>query len=295
MPESSNGSPVGSGFTEGELQFASFWVRNKVAIRKAIYAFLIVINAIFWGYAAWGFIDGYALSGPRESRIPQEIAANEIISRQLTSSRPQSVQVSPVDVFQNTDNRLDLLVPVANPNTQWMAEFTYRFNVSGELTPARSGFLLPGEKTYLGEFGFSQKTPGARTGALTVDNLKWRRLDPNMVGSDYASWVARRSAFQISDIKQSSTVAIGGKSVLRTSFTFSNPTAYGYWNVDLYVVLKRGDVPVAANKITLSNVASGETRPVALDWFEQLPQVTDTEVVPVVNYLDSSAYMPAAK
>ncbi len=294
MPEQNDGPSVGSGFTEGELQFASFWVRNKVAIRRAIYVSLIAANAIFWGYAFWGFIDAYALSYPRESRIPQEIANNEVVSSRLSSNRPLNVQVSPVTVFQNTDGRLDLLDPVANPNAQWVATFTYRFNVSGELTPARSGFLLPGEQTYLGEFGFKQQTPGAKTGALTVDNLKWSRINPNVVGSDYKAWVARRNAFQISDLTQSNT-SIAGKNVLRTAFTFTNPTAYGYWNVDLYVVLKRGDAPVAANKITLTNVQSGETRPVALDWFEQLPQVTDTEVIPVVNYLDPSVYLPASK
>jgi len=55
--------------------------------------------------------------------------------------------------------------------------------------------------------------------------------------------------------------------------------------------LKRGDAIVAANRVVLSRVASGETRTVSMDWFEQLPSVTDTEIVPVVDYLDPGAYM----
>ncbi len=295
MPDANNQTPVGSGFTEGELQFASFWVRNKVAARKAVYAVLIIVNAVFWGYAFWGFIDAYALSYPRESRIPQEIAANEVIARQLSSNRPLNVGVSPVDVFQNTDGRLDMIVPVENPNTEWAATFTYRFNVSGELTPERSGFILPGEQTYLGEFGYAQTTPGEKAAALTVDNLKWMRINPSVVGSDYSAWLARRNAFDIGKVTQSRDVQINGKPVLRTTFTFGNPTAYGYWNVDLYVVLKRADVAIAATRVSLTNVTSGDSRTVSLDWFEQLPSISDVEVVPVVNYLDPAAYMPATQ
>jgi hypothetical protein len=295
MPEAKDETPVGSGFTEGELQFASFWVRNKIAVRKAVYAALIIVNAVFWGYAFWGFIDAYALSYPRESRITQEIAANEVIARQLSSNRPLSVNVRQVDVFQNTDGRLDMIVPVENPNAQWAATFTYRFNVSGELTPQRSGFLLPGESSYLGEFGYSQSSAGAKAAALTVDDLKWMRVDPSVVGSDYTEWLKRRNTFDISEVKQSRDVLINGKPVLRTTFTFGNPTAFGYWNVDLYVILKRGDVAIAATKVALTKVASGDSRPVSLDWFEQLPTVSDVQVVPVVNYLDPAAYMPAGQ
>ena len=288
-------TPVGSGFTEGELQFASFWVRRKVQIRRGIYTVLIGLNAIFWGYAAWGFIDAYALSYPRESRIPQEIAQNEIIAKQLNSNRPQPVQVKTVDVFQNTDGRLDMVVAVHNPNPQLAVDFSYRFNVSGELTPVRRGALRPGEVTYLGEFGFRREKAGGKSAALTVDDLRWRRVDPGTVGGDYDEWIKRRDGFIISNVTNVSSVEINKKKFLRTTFTFENPTAFGYWNVDLYVILKRADVPVAATRTTLSRVVSGDVRTVSLDWFEQLPNITDTEIVPVVNFLDPSAYMPASR
>jgi hypothetical protein len=295
MPEASDQTPVGSGFTEGELQFASFWVRRKLEIRRAVYVILIIVNAVFWGYAGWGFIDAYAISYPRESRIPQEIAANELIAKRLTSNRPQSVQVKNVDVFQSTDGRLDMVVAVHNPNPQLAAEFTYRFNVSGELTTSRSGFLLPGESTYLGEFGFAQSKPGGKTAVLTVDDLKWKRVDPAEVGGDYATWLERRNAFRITNVANTQDVEISGKKFFRTTFQFENPTAYGYWNVDLYVILKRSDAPVAANKITLQRVASGDKRTVTLDWFETLPSITDTEIIPVVNFLEPAAYLPASR
>jgi hypothetical protein len=292
MPEKQN---IGAGFTEGELQFASFWVRNQAIVRKAVYAVLIGVNVIFWGYSLWGFIDAYALSYPRESRITEDIEANGILLRQLSSNQPKSVETRSVSVFQSTDNRLDMIVPIHNSNEQWYAKFTYRFNVSGELTPVQSGFILPGQSSYLGAFGFAPEKAGARTASLTVDNIRWMRLDPSLVGADYDAWIARRDAFEISNVTYDANLRVGSNSISRTSFTFRNPTAYGYWEVGVYIILKRGDAPAASNFIKLTNVRPGETRQINADWFEELPTISDTEIVPVVNFLDDSAYLPSSR
>jgi hypothetical protein len=286
---------IGGGFTEGELQFASFWVRNRVMLRKLGFGALIGANAILWGFTIWSLLDAYAISYPRESRITAEIAQNQFLASQLEANIPQSIGTDAVNVFLNTDNRLDFLIPVRNPNKDWWAEFTYRFNVSGEQTPERSGFILPEEQTYLGEFGFKPKTPGARSGVLSVSNLRWHRNDPKIVDSDYPAWAKRRLMFATEDMKYASDLSIAGKTYSRSSFTFVNPSAYGYWSVKLYVILKRAASPVAATSITVEKVKAGEKRPVTIDWFERLTAVTDTEVVPVVNIYDSSAYLPTSQ
>lgn len=295
MVASMDENRIGGGFTEGELKFANLYVRHRMLLRQIGYGSLIGVNVILWGFALWGLLDAYAISYPRESRISSDIAQNQFIAIQLQSNRPQSIQSSAVSVFQGTDDRLDFIVPVSNGNKDWWAEYTYRFNVSGELTPARSGFILPGEQTYLGEFGFKPTTKGSRTGILTVDNIRWHRVDPAVAGNDYAAWAKRRYAFETRDVSYASNLELGGKKYSRTSFTFVNPTAYGYWNVKLYVVLKRAQTPVAATSITLERVKAGELRAVNIDWFDRLPgAISTTEVVPVVNLLDSSSYLPSS-
>lgn len=285
---------VGGGFTAGELQFANFWVRNRILLRKIGYGALIALNAGVWSFALWGLLDAYAISYPRESRIPGDIAQNQFLATQFAQNRPGSIQSGSVSVFQATEDRLDFLVSIENPNKDWWAEFTYRFNVSGELTPQRSGFALPGERSYLGEFGFKPTTKGARSGALTVDNIRWHRTDPAVVGNDYQAWEARRKAIGVKDAAYASDLEVGGKKISRSSFTFVNPSAYGYWSVKLYVVLKRVTSPVAATALTLERVRAGEERRINIDWFERLPAaVSETEVVPVVNYLDPSVYLPS--
>lgn len=292
MPEQNEYS-VGSGFTEGELQFASYWVRNRVTVRRWIVIGLISINALLWGYSFWVILDAYALSYPVESRMMQDIADNAFIAQRLESNRPKPIQANTVQVFESTGGRMDMVVPIQNPNDQWYAEFTYRFNVSGEETPAKIGFILPKQSAFLGEFGFSPKTKGGRFATLSVDQIRWKRIDPAVVGSDYKAWLGNRDVFEIKDLKYAP--GSGGSSSARTSFVFANPSGYGYWTVGLYVFLMRGDMPLASTYFSLSEVKPNESRVVNIDWFDKLSGVTNTRVVPIVNFLDPNAYLPSTK
>lgn len=305
----SDETPIGAGFTEGELTVANFWVRNRVLLRKIGRGTLIGVNVLLWGYTAWSILDAYAISYPRESRIVEQIAQNQFLASKFQSNQPKGVQTGTVSVFAATDDRLDMIVDALNPNAEWWADFTYRFNVSGELTPQQTGFILPGQRLYLGAFGFKPKTHGARSGFLIVDNLHWHRVDPSEVAGDYTSWLARRNQFRAEDVtfisdagpvpsavtSGTSRTVTGARGFSRTSLIFENPSAYGFWKVRLYVVLKRANSPIAATSIDLEPVRAGERRPVDIDWFERLPSVTETEIVPVVNFLDRDAYLPSTQ
>lgn len=284
---------VGSGFTEGELKFASFWVRNNAMVRRGVIIGLIVINALCWGYSFWGILDAYAISYPVESRIMQDIADNMFVAQQLESNRPKSIQANTVQVFESTGGRMDMVVPISNPNEEWYAEFTYRFNVSGEETPQHSGFILPKQSAYLGEYGFAPQTKGGRYATLSVDQIRWKRVDPGVVGSDYSKWLAERNAFEMKDV--SFIPSSGASGASRTSFTFHNPTGYGYWNVGLYVFLLRGETPVASTYVSLAEVKPDQEIPVNINWFDKLSGVTNTKIVPIVNFLDKGAYLPSTK
>lgn len=286
---------IGGGFSEGELQFASFWVRNRLALRQFGRGALIVVNVLVWGYALWGVLDAFVISYPRESRITQEIAQNQFLAMQLEANRPKDVRVGTVEVFQGTDQRLDFLAEAINPNTDWWTSFTYQFNVAGEMTTPRAGFILPGQRLYLGEFGFTPQTEGAKSGVLVVNNIRWHRLDPAQVGGDYPAWRDRRDQFRTDDVQFHADQLEGVQRVSRSSFTFVNPSAYGFWQVPLIVVLKRSGNRVAATSVVLDRVLPGESRLVNIDWFERLPGVTETEVIPMVNVIDDSVYLPTTQ
>lgn len=286
-------APIGSGFTEGELQFASFWAKNRLKVRRSVYAVLLLINAGLWGFSLWGILDAYAIRYPVESRITQDIAENQFIAQQLEQNRPKPIGTEPTLVFQGTEKRLDMITPVTNPNDQWIAQFTYQYNISGENSSVQSGFLLPKQKGVLGLFGFMPKAPGALSSIFEVNHLTWKRVDPSMVGGNYAQWMADHDAFTIDTVQTNDISQSGSQAMMRTTFTFNNPTAYGYWNIPLTILLLRASSPVAASTITLSQVKPGEKREVTVDWFERLPQVTETQIIPSVNFFDPTVYLPS--
>ncbi|MFH1078591.1 MAG: hypothetical protein V1745_04935 [Patescibacteria group bacterium] len=290
-----NGAAIGGGFTEGELKFASFWVRNRPAIRKAVYVAFIVVNVGLWGYVLWGILDAYAISYPRESRITADIAQDQVTMDALQADRPVNVRAANALVLATTDGRYDMAVDVENPNAQWWAEFTYRFNFSGEQTSLRNGFIMPGSKTVLTELGFRPKGRGGATAQLVVDGIRWHRVDPSVVGASYKEYELERSNVAFENVTYQGGLVVGTKEVGRTSFDLKNRGSYGYWSYDVVVRLYRGSTVVGVNRISLMKISPGDERHFDLDWFEKLPSVTRTEIIPIVNYLDEATYLPTER
>ncbi|PIP60615.1 hypothetical protein COX00_02290 [Candidatus Uhrbacteria bacterium CG22_combo_CG10-13_8_21_14_all_47_17] len=285
---------IGSGLSEQELDLASFWVRNRSLLQKISHGLLIGFSVLTWGFVLWSLLDAYAISYPREARITQIVANNQLAIQGLESSRPKTVQSSEVSVFSATDGREDFLVELTNPNAQWMATFTYQFNSNGELTPQREGYILPNSQRYLTELGFTPQKL-APTARLVVDNIQWRRVNPNEVDGNYQDFAARRLLFDFANIDFQKTVTLANQDVGQSSFDFTNQSAYGYWNVDLTVVLFRGTIPVGVTTITEHEVKPGEQRPVTINWFENPSGITKTEVQANTNIFDPNNYLEAAR
>lgn len=290
-----NGQAIGGGFTEGELSFASFWVRNRATLIKAVHGVLIAANVLLWGYVLWGVLDAYAISYPRESRITQEIAQDQVTLDALQQEQPQNISAANVMVFATTEKRYDMAVDISNPNDMWWAEFNYRFNFSGEQTPLRSGTVMPGSKTTLTELGFKPKGVGGPTAQLSVDNIRWHRVDPSQVGASYKDYELKRFNVAFEDVEFQNGLTVGSQQVGQTSFNLVNRGSYGYWAMDVVVKLYRGSGVIAVNRITLTKIVPGETRHVDIDWFESLPSVTKTEIIPIENFLDPGSYLPTGQ
>ncbi len=281
--------------TTGELKMASWWVKNRPLVRRLGYGSLIALCILLWGYALWGLLDAVAISYPTESRIPRDIALNQQRLASLESDRPQDVSLSDVSVFSTTDNRFDMAVELTNPNPMWWAEFDYKFSLSGEETPFRSGYVLPNSTQILTELGYKPKSAGGSSASLVIENVRWHRVDPAFVGASYDEFSKKRFAIEADNVTYDTNIVLGTRAVGQTSFTLANKSSYGFWSVDLVVRLSRGPSVVAVNKITISNLQPGEKRPIQLVWLDNLPGITKTEVIPQVNLLDPKAYLPTTQ
>ncbi len=286
----------GRGFTEGELKAANWWVRNELRIWFWVRFTLIAFNVLVWGYSGWGLLDAYAVSYPRESRITTEIASNQKVLDRIMEDRPENVGTSQVLVFSGTEKRLDVMVDVQNPNPFWWVEFNYYFNVSGEQTPTRQGFVMPNSTITLTELGFKPQTMGGRYGQLVVDNIRWHRVEPDQVNGDYALFADQRfGGVKVQNVKYDSAAPDLGRPASITSFDVVNRGAYGFWSIDYVVKLMRGSTVVGVNKVNVRELKPGETRHIELAWFETLTSVNKTDIQPVVNLLDQNSYLPSTR
>jgi hypothetical protein len=285
---------IGSGLSEEELKVASFWVRHRIALRRLGYGSLISFAAIFWVFTLWSVLDAYVISYPRESRIPQLIAQNEVALAALQASAPQPIQPSEATVLPTTENRQDFVVEITNPNAQWWAEFTYRFDVGGEQTPARRGFVLPQSRRFLTELGWSGERR-ALTAALIVDDIRWRRVDPLMVERDYAKFAESRLQVGFENVTYRNDLHVGNQTVGQTTFTLVNGTGYGFWGADITIVLYRIDTPVAVTTITVREIKPNERREMIVNWFENPTAISKTDIRMDVNILDPKAYLPTER
>jgi hypothetical protein len=281
-----------SRFTSGELKFASWWVQHGIQMRRFGHGILIGISAILWGYVLWSLLDAYAISYPRESRINLQIAINQQLLTALETDRPQDVSLSDVSVTQTTDNRFDMEVEALNPNEQWWADFNYHFSLSGEQTPIRNGYVLPGSKQIITELGYKPAAKGGRSASLIVENIRWHRVDPSVVGASYKDFAASRKNFEFQDIKYDTGITLGTRKVGQTSFMLVNNAAYGFWSVDLVVHLYRGGAPIAVNIINVTKILPNERRLIQTVWLDNLPDIAKTEIIPQMNLLDQKAYLP---
>jgi len=291
MPESYN---IGSGLTEQQLKLANFWMRNGAAIKKAGYGLLIAFSIVTWGYALWVVLDTYAISYPRESRIPSVIAQNHLTEAALQAAIPEPVRPTDVSIFQNTDSRQDFLVQISNSNPTWWAEFDYSFDTQGETTPVRHGYILPLSQRYLTELGWKGQA-AARSATFKVANIAWHRIDQAAVGNDYSTFLAKRWQLAFDDIDYKNNLKIGDKTVGQSNFTLRNPSAYGFWSVDLNIVLYRLGNPVAVTTVNVKDIKPGESRPMSINWFDNPTSVSKTEIQPNANILNPSVFLPSTR
>ncbi|MFA6429779.1 MAG: hypothetical protein WCV84_04760 [Patescibacteria group bacterium] len=288
----STSSRAGDGLSDQELQFASWWVRHGDALRKNGHRFLIAFSVLCWSYAFWVVLDTYAISYPKEQRITQTILRNQLSLQTLQEAAPQALNPSQVQMFETTGNRRDIVAQLSNANPQWWAEFSYRFNIDGTLTATRTAFILPNSQRYLTELGWSGN---GRSPALVFDDIRWHRITPTAVDGDYQRFYDKRLKLTFTDVTYQQDVDYDGKKVGQTAFTLKNASGFGYWNMDLMVILYRQGIPAGITQINVRDIKPGETRPITIHWFENLDGIAKTDIQPVVNVLDQNVFLPSTR
>jgi hypothetical protein len=282
--------------TEKSLSWGYWWVTHKIQVRQWFAIGLGIFGFVTLGYGLFGFADWYFGSGVKERLVLGQMTRQLIPYSAYNEARaPQPLEQLDSYALAAGVGKYDLLASVKNPNSRWMVRFTYHFEDGATKTESRPGFILPGDTTYLEQLGY--KSEGALSRAMLVmDNPAWQRVDPHLTQPNYETWSAARLSLLIKDPAFVRPAAGDLLGTSRATFTVQNETAFSYYKVGLLVTLwGDGGLLLGTNRITISDVRSGESRPVEAVWYGDVAGVKSVEVKPVIDIFDTKNYIPVGK
>ncbi len=280
---------VGSGHSAQELQFAGWWVRHRLALRQAGYGGLVLWVLVSWGYGFWVLFDTYALSYPKEQRIPARIALIAPTNDALNLTAPLPLQIGSASTVTADGNRRHALAPVSNPNTLWWAEISYRFRTGEQESRLQTAVVLPGQTRILGEFGLALNSGSS---SLSIESTTWKRIDPSItLPVEYEAYKAERFPVTLDTPTYTSDLSLSSTALGKSSFTLRNPSGFTYRNVEILTLLYRDGTVVGAQKLLVPLLSAGSTQMVELIWPEAPTGIDRVEVQPFVNILDPQTFV----
>lgn len=279
--------------TEKQLKWGYWWVTHKLQLKALLTIALGVVAFSLLGYAVYGFADWFFGSGVSERAAIGQMASQPTGYLEIQAqSRPTDVTIESARVLISGSDSYDLVSRVVNPNDDWRVMMTWHFEVAGRMVgDPRMTAVLPNGANWLVQLGY--KSADVPTGAqLVVDDFAWRRLDKHKVRPDWDSWAGERLDIRFEDVEYLTPAADDPLGVSRVTFNVANRTGYSYWRMGFVVSLMDQGNLVGINRVAVSQLRAGETRPVDATWFSALPRVTEVQVSPEINILDESVYMP---
>lgn len=279
------------GFTGQELSEAYWWVTHKAEIFKAIVVALIFVNVGFWGYTVYGLTRYFIIDYSAQQRLEAGLAAPSIdYAYWRAKNQPKQLEISSVQSFSLGSGRYDFWAEVQNPNEHWtVSELSYAFNLADGTVVEKTTFVLPGQSKYLLALGVTSSR--SSVAGLQIRNIKWRRVQK------FAVYQEKALNFTISETKFLSSQELKIKTNLpfsKTSFKVVNNSAFNYWEVGFYVLLKNGPNIVGINYISTRDFFSGASKTLEVSWYQKMSTPDSVMIVPDLDILNPAVFRPVA-
>ena len=262
-------------------------IKHREGFKKAGIAALIAVETLLVLYGIWAFADYYLIRYVDEQKMISSFLNGDALSSSVREQAPSEIAFREPTVL-STGAAFDILAFAKNSNPNFIAEITYHFQIAGKATDKTSVLLLQDSEMPLTAFGIEGDRP--RNAELVVDEIEWSRINPKQIPYPVA-WKNDRLGFVEKNVLHDPTFKISDKTVGRTTFVFSNPTGYGYREVGLVIVLKRGGAVVGVNRTIVSNINPLEEKFVQVDWFGGAPAANQVDIYPIVDLFDRESYL----
>lgn len=274
---------VGSA-SEKELRWSQWWLDHKERVRKIALGLFIAVDAVLLCIGMWGFIDWLAIGGLREEQAIRQMTSPEY--GRVQHMALQEIQVGAPIVLPGGTGKIDILTPVENSNRTFWVEIDYRYLVGGEPQSLHRAFVLPNQAKYLSELAAPS---GSGSVELKIERRVWHRANLQGEADAEAFAASRLNVYPANPVYVPSD-PLATSPVSSAKFTLVNDAAFGFYDVDMLVLLYRGDSIVGVNRARIDTLAAGARKPMELFWYQILPQVTKVDVIPEINIYDPDVY-----
>lgn len=275
---------------EREYKLSLWWVNNKSRLKQIGIVLFIIFDVALISFASWVMIDAFLLNAQSDQAIVEQMVreGQGDLNAYTRATKAQGLIISNAIALPSRPGVYDMYAEITNPNQDWYAVFEYTFASSAEESESQIGFILPGELKPFAAFGIESSTTPLNT-EIVLHNLNWRRIENKLTG-DYDIFAEDRLQFDIQNLSFQANFRIEEERIPRISFDLVNDSAYSYFDPTIYILLRRGGSVVGVNRLTLSEIESGETQPIVVNWFGTIPQANSVDIIPVINILDPTSY-----
>lgn len=224
---------------------------------------IVIVGGFF--YLIWYI----ALGVQNERDLIARIHENSSYEASVVRDRAaQDLIISRATVLDGTDNRLDFLSTIQNPNEDWVADLTYHYlTASGESTDVAS-VRIPPATTYRLTMLSVELNPSSQA-ELVIDDINWTRVSGKEV-EGISDWRPVLSEIEVSELTHGNRVEVGERTLTQTSFIVTNNSPYAYWETEAVIRLQIGSRVIAVNAIQIPALDLGEERMITVNWFDNV-------------------------
>ena len=276
--------PMGM-FSNRQLNFSAWYVKNRVLVYRVIVGFLVVFSATTILYSLFRIAWIVIVEVPRDKQSMKQMTVFEDYEKINRALAPQSLLVDETQVFLAGVGKYDVMTEVTNPNPKHIAYFDYYFVVNGLPTVKRNAFVLPLQTKPIIEIGLNE----AYGAQLVIENYSFKRINAHLYPNP-TNFILEREMFSVDNFEFGSVLHPAGANANIIKFTLSNDSPFHYYNPEFIVQFKNNGTVVGVNAFRLENFASLQRREIDLRSFADNLFVDEVAIYPSINYFDLSSY-----
>ncbi|MFH1145345.1 MAG: hypothetical protein V1707_00050 [bacterium] len=264
--------------SDRQLSFGYWWLTHKEQIGK--YTRITVFWLVIWWLVMEVIlvVRYFYYQQALQIQQAQELSQGGLSSDVRTVKPAVALQLGPSAAKRLITGQFDMWASINNSNTSWWAEVSYEFTVGGQSKGIKTTTVMPGQEKFLWQGGVAGSGQGV---SVKLVNTVWHRV------KEGERWPinVKISSPTVEPVAGEQVTGIRGAI---TKFTVTNLSAYGFWEMPIQIVAKRGGQVVGVRETVVKDWMANEEKEVVIVWPLDLSGVSDLMVQVVGNVFDDS-------